>query len=172
MTIKEAKRIAIFGCAGSGKSTLAFKLHHKLNLPLYHLDQFYWKPNWQMPDFNEFRKTHDELCERENWIIEGMYTRALMHRLDRADIIIYLDMPRWLCMYQTLKRLVWHYGRLTPSSAQECPERFDVAFLKWIWNYRKRFHPTIMSMIDMCDQDKKVYTLTSRKDIKKFLEKI
>ena len=40
------KKIAIIGCAGSGKTTLAFLLQ-KLNLPIYHLDQYYWKPNWE-----------------------------------------------------------------------------------------------------------------------------
>ena len=43
-------KIAIIGNAGSGKSTLGFELHKKLDLPLYHLDQYYWKPNWQRVD--------------------------------------------------------------------------------------------------------------------------
>lgn len=65
------KKIAIIGCAGSGKTTLAFKLKKKLNLPLYHLDQYYWKPGWGRCDFEIFRKTYDLLCEQDAWIIEG-----------------------------------------------------------------------------------------------------
>ncbi len=32
------KKVIVLGCSGSGKSTFAIKLHEKLGLPLYHLD--------------------------------------------------------------------------------------------------------------------------------------
>ena len=37
------KKIIVLGCSGSGKSTFAIKLHEKLGLPLYHLDNIWWK---------------------------------------------------------------------------------------------------------------------------------
>ena len=40
------KRVMIIGCCGAGKSTLARRLHKIIKLPLYHLDQYYWKENW------------------------------------------------------------------------------------------------------------------------------
>lgn len=40
-------KIAIIGCPGSGKSTIAKKLHERLNIPLYHLDQYYWLPEYK-----------------------------------------------------------------------------------------------------------------------------
>lgn len=43
-------KIAIIGNAGSGKSTLSAKLRALLAIPLYHLDQYFWKPGWQEPD--------------------------------------------------------------------------------------------------------------------------
>jgi adenylate kinase family enzyme len=59
------KKIAIIGCAGSGKTTLAFQLHNKLHLPLHHLDQYYWKPNWQRLTLEEFNVIHEALCEQK-----------------------------------------------------------------------------------------------------------
>lgn len=52
------KKIAIVGNAGSGKTTTALYLHNKLNIPLYHLDQYYWKPGWQRSDHEEFYAVH------------------------------------------------------------------------------------------------------------------
>lgn len=37
------QKICIFGRPGSGKSTFALQLHKKLNLPLYHLDKYFYK---------------------------------------------------------------------------------------------------------------------------------
>lgn len=39
------KRIMLIGSGGSGKSTLARELGEKLNIPVYHLDVLFWKPN-------------------------------------------------------------------------------------------------------------------------------
>ena len=61
-------KIAIIGNAGSGKSTLALKVSRITGIPLYHLDQYFWKPGWQGPDRDEFEKIHNQLCDRNSWI--------------------------------------------------------------------------------------------------------
>jgi adenylate kinase family enzyme len=70
--MKQFRRIAIIGNAGSGKSTLAQQLHAQYKLPLYHLDQYFWKPGWVRPDMDEYKKIHDALCDQEEWIIDGI----------------------------------------------------------------------------------------------------
>ena len=50
------KRILIIGCAGSGKSTLAKKLSKKLQLPIIHLDKYFWGENWDRPTDEEWEK--------------------------------------------------------------------------------------------------------------------
>ncbi len=92
--INHYKRIAIVDCAGSGKITLALKLKKELNLPLYHLDEYYWLPGWQRVDFDLFSEAHDKLCDTDTWIIEGSYVRTFFYRALKADLIIYLDVPR------------------------------------------------------------------------------
>ena len=37
------KKIIVIGCMGSGKSTFAEKLHRKTKIPLFHLDNIWWK---------------------------------------------------------------------------------------------------------------------------------
>jgi len=56
-------KVAIIGCPGSGKSKLALQLHKNLQIPLYHLDQYFWKPGWKKPDSQKFDKIHQQLCK-------------------------------------------------------------------------------------------------------------
>ncbi len=152
-------RIAIIGSAGAGKTTLAKQLHKQLQLPIYHLDQYYWKPGWQRSEWYEFSIIHDALCDQEAWIIDGIYTSALPYRLERATHIIFLDTPRYLCLWRLFKRLIFNYKKVLPQSAPECPERFDKEFLKWVWNFPTRSRPVIVELLQECTNEKKVFVL-------------
>lgn len=68
--MKTIQRIAIIGNCGSGKSILTHHLHTILHLPMYYLDQYFWKPGWIRQDPNEYKKSHDALCEQEEWTQE------------------------------------------------------------------------------------------------------
>jgi adenylate kinase family enzyme len=166
------KKVAIIGCAGAGKSTLALQLHTHLKLPVYHLDKYYWKPQWLQPDFDEFIVAHHEICEQPEWIVDGMYFRTLYHRLHEADTIIFLDMPRSMCLWRVLKRMFFNYGKVTFSSAVHCPERFDWTFLKWVWNFNKRTRKSLTLLLDDIAREKRVYILRSKKEVQHFIEKL
>lgn len=98
------RRILIIGCPGSGKSTLSQRLSAQLNLPCYHLDDFYWQANWQRPKEVEWVAQLDTLIQNEEWIIDGNYYRYLPKRLTRATGVIYLDAPLYLCLYRIIVR--------------------------------------------------------------------
>ena len=57
------KRIAVIGSGGSGKSTFSALLGTELNLPVHHLDQLYWKPNWVKTPKDDWLKIQNSLCE-------------------------------------------------------------------------------------------------------------
>jgi len=164
------KKIAIFGCAGSGKTTLALQLKKILPLPIVHLDKHYWKPNWEMPNFPEFYDIHFDLCEQEKWIMEGMYFRALYPRISHADVVIFLDMPRYLCIWRVLKRLVSNYGKTHESRNNNCPEQFDMEFMKFVWQFNKRFRRSILSMINEHRSEKSIHILRSPKEVNDFIK--
>ncbi|EOX4485752.1 AAA family ATPase, partial [Vibrio alginolyticus] len=98
------KRIAVIGSGGSGKSTFSALLGTELNLPVHHLDQLYWKPNWVKTPKDDWIKIQKGLCESECWIIDGNYQSTLDIRFGACDTVIFLDVNRYTCIYRALKR--------------------------------------------------------------------
>ena len=131
------ERILIIGCGGAGKSTLARQLGDKLGLPVVHLDGIFWLPNWVERDRDEFDERIRQELVKETWIMDGNYNRTLPERIQYCDTIIYLDFSRMACLWGVLKRVVTTYGTVRPDMGAGCPERFDLEFLKWVWNYNK-----------------------------------
>ena len=126
-------RIAVVGSAGAGKSTLSRRLGPLLDIPVVHLDEHYWHPGWVGTPRDEWRVLQAEMVAAERWIIDGNYGGTLDLRAATADTIVVLDYHRIRCLGRAVRRSALHLG--TPTQAPGCPERFDPAFLRWIWNF-------------------------------------
>ncbi|MHA1520098.1 MAG: hypothetical protein ACTSRK_07935 [Promethearchaeota archaeon] len=87
------QRLLIIGSGGAGKSVCARQLASILNLPVHHLDRYFWQPNWVKTPKEEWLQQLQTLLEQDRWIIDGDYGSTLEHRLQYADAIIYLDYP-------------------------------------------------------------------------------
>ena len=131
------ERILIIGCGGAGKSTLARQLGKKLDLPVVHLDTLFWKPGWVQESREEFDRKLSVELEKPRWILDGNFNRTMPQRMAKCDTIIYLDFPRLTCLMGVIKRIVTTYGKVRPDMGEGCPERFDLEFLRWVWNYNK-----------------------------------
>ncbi len=173
--LRRAHRIAIIGNAGSGKSTVARVLQSYLNLPLYHLDQYFWGPNWQQPNRDEYKIVHDELCNRERWIIEGTNLSLWDHRMNRAEVIVILKFSRMQCLWRIVKRTFAYYGKQTPSSASGCHEGISwkfVKFLMWVWNFQPKYEAKVTELLEVYGDSKTIYVLSSQQEIDAFLGKL
>lgn len=166
-------KIAIIGNAGSGKSELGLKLHRILGIPLYHLDQYFWKPHWQEPDPAEFEHIHHQLCDQKAWIIEGVATKLFEYRVKKADIVIFLDIPIYLCFYRVLKRMLLNFGNVIPSSAKECPQRIpSLKFLKFIWNFNSERKPIIEALLHKYKDTKQIFVIKNNTEIEALIKKL
>lgn len=165
-------KIAIIGCPGSGKSTLAFKIHTILGIPLLHLDKYFWQPGWQRPDREEFRKIHDQLCDQKEWIIEGMSVRLFEYRAKQADVIIFLDIPLYVCLYRIFKRALLNFGKECFSSAPGCPERLpDWEFLKYVLCFNKKYKPEVEKLLHYYKGQKKIFVVKNNVDLNEIIKK-
>jgi adenylate kinase family enzyme len=97
-------RVIVTGMPGSGKSTFSKALSTRSGLPLIHLDLHYWKPAWVRPSDDEWRLKQHNLLVGDAWIADGNYHETLDLRLERADTIVVLATPWWLCSYRAFVR--------------------------------------------------------------------
>lgn len=133
------RRVMIFGGSGSGKSTLARALSRATDLPVVHLDHIYWQAGWVQRPPEEVQRLADAAAQGPGWIIDGNHSRSMAARAERADLLIWLDPPRWLRLARVLWRVASHRGRNRPDMAPGCPERFDWPFLRdWVIPYDRR----------------------------------
>lgn len=139
------QRIAIIGCAGTGKSTFARKLAGATGLPLHHLDRLFWQPGWVKPDKEAWAKTHLDLIAHEAWIIDGNYTNTQQVRFERANHIIFFDFPTHLALWGIFKRVWQDHGKTRPDMAPGCPERLNLKFLRYIYNFNRDYRPQILA---------------------------
>lgn len=165
-------RIMIIGCGGTGKSTLAIELGKILGMEVIHLDLLFWKPGWIETDKPAWIKINEDISTKERWIIDGNYCSTMDIRLMKADTVLFLDLPRRICLWQVLKRRILFNNKKRPDISEGCPESISWDFIKWIWYFPKDTRPQILKKLNACQDNKKIIILSSNKDIKSFLKKM
>ena len=164
-----ARRILILGSPGSGKSTLARRLGPILNLPVVHLDRLFWKPGWVESEHEAFDTRVRQALQEPAWIMDGNYGRTLPWRMKHADAIIYLDMPRFYSLRNVIKRQLNQKPGNRPDMPEGCTERVELAFLKYVWNFRPSHHDRFLKLLH--ESGKPVVVLTRPSQIEPFLDR-
>ncbi len=141
------KKVVILGNAGAGKSTPARMIGEQLGLPVVHLDSVFWQAGWAEPEKAEFDARVLGLTAQEAWAIDGNYKRTLDARMEAAAPVVFLDLPRWLCLWRVIRRWRRHAGKSRPDMAAGCPEKVDAKFLRWIWKHNAQRRPNILERL-------------------------
>ena len=85
------RRALVLGSPGSGKSTVARRLGARHGLPVFHLDQAFWRPGWVPAPPAEFAAEVARLAALPAWVIDGTYTATLAPRLARAELVVVVE---------------------------------------------------------------------------------
>ncbi|MEM1363011.1 MAG: isopentenyl transferase family protein [Pseudomonadota bacterium] len=165
------KRVMVVGAPGSGKSTLAIALGRKTGLPVYHMDRIHWQPGWQSRDVTEKDHLTHEVHQKEAWIFEGGHSRTYPERLARADTLVWLDLPVTLRYWRVGKRWWMYRGGTRPDLPENCPERLDGEFLRYIWTSRRRTRQRHLDILKN-PGDLKIHHLQTRSAVRRFLSAV
>jgi adenylate kinase family enzyme len=171
------RRIVVTGLAGAGKSTFSRALAARTGLPMIHLDVHFWRPGWVEPPEHEWREEQRELLAGEAWIADGNYDRTLDMRLERADTVVFLDTPWWICAARAFAR-----GLRRRPVEFELPEGCDETAgtrlrAEWrlvgaIWHNHRSEREQELAIVSQHGRHAALHMLRSKRAVHEFLDGI
>lgn len=134
-----ARRILVLGSAGTGKTSFSRKLAGRFGAPHICLDEI-WRPGWGPDDVGAFRDLVKEAHAGKAWISDGNFALATFDlRLPRADLILWLERPKWRQRFAVVGRL------FKPGQHHSWRKLPDV--LRFIARFDRVNRPRIMTAI-------------------------
>jgi adenylate kinase family enzyme len=98
-------RVAITGPSGSGKTMLAMELARTAGLRHVEIDALHHGPNWESCGPEVLRERVLAAIEGDDWVTDSTYHTMLGDLVsERADVLVWLDLPIPLVMSRLLRR--------------------------------------------------------------------
>ena len=172
--ISVGRRVVVTGMAGAGKSTFSQALSAKTGLPVIVLDLHFWLPGWAEPTEADWREKQKGLLAGDDWIADGNYHATLDLRLERADTVVFLDIPWWICSWRALVRGVRRrpvdFGLPDGCDNSRLRQLRDEWWLAWrVWRVRRSDREREMKIISQHGKPVVMYVLRSRRAVREFL---
>ncbi len=97
-------RVLVAGTSGAGKSTLARAVAERLGAPYVEIDSLYHGPGWVPRP--EFVADVDAFTSASAWVCEWQYAEVRGLLAGRADLMVWLDLPRAVVIARVVQRTV------------------------------------------------------------------
>lgn len=136
------RRVLVAGVSGSGKTTLAGRIGAVLSLPHTEIDSLWWGPGWTPRA--EFAEEVAALVAQDAWVTEWQYRSVRELLLQRAELLVWLDLPTRVTMRQVVLRTVrrrlrreelWN-GNVEGPLWTFVTERDHI--VRWAWGTRRK----------------------------------
>jgi adenylate kinase family enzyme len=127
------QRVVVVGPGGAGKTFVAERLSERTGIPVIYLDRIFWRSEWRPTPRGEAVTELERALTADRWIVDGNFLDAGDTRFQKADTVIFLDLPRPLCIARIVWRRVRDHGKERPDLP--APEGLDWEFIKWTWRY-------------------------------------
>jgi adenylate kinase family enzyme len=169
VTQSKYKRISIIGSPGAGKTILSNELVKITGLPAYHLDKYYLeKPNYWDEHNLEWIDFVKNLIKKDEWIIDGNYSKTFDERFNRSDLIVLLDVSRADAFKGIISRRIRYHKKKRPEMPDGWKEKLNKDFLKFVWKYHNKNKHEIKEKISKIDSNK-TRVLKTRNQVSRFL---
>lgn len=167
---QRVQRVMVIGSGGAGKSVFSLRLAERTGLPVIHLDREYWGPGWQpMQPEERWEARVRELVSGDRWIIDGNFGGTIDIRLAAADTVVFLDLPRLVCLWSVIRRWASYRAEARPDMTPGNADKLDLKFLRWIWGYPKTRRPGILRQLAGLPSTTRVVHLRSRHAMREWL---
>jgi len=171
------QRVSLVGAPGSGKTTVGRKLAESLGVPFVELDAIFHQPHWTELSRDDFRERVGTAVAAPEWVVDGNYSVVRDLVWDRADTVVWLDLPRRLVMrrviLRTLRRAVtrealWNGNREPMTNFYRLDPEANI--IRWTWvKYATYFERYEAAMRDPANDRLRFVRLRAPQQIDAFL---
>jgi adenylate kinase family enzyme len=148
----EPTRILVSGSSGAGKSTTAAAISEILGLPYTEIDSLFHGPGWQPRE--SFVAEVMALTAGPRWVVEWQYTAVRPLLVERADLMVWLDPPRWRQLWQLTRRTVlrrWRREELWNGNREQPLWRIftdEDHIIRWGWREHPRAVQRVLAVVE------------------------
>jgi adenylate kinase family enzyme len=166
------RRILVAGTSGSGKTTLARRIALTLGVPHTEIDALYHGPNWAPRE--NFMLDVAAFVSQPTWVTEWQYGKVRPLLLRRADLLVWLDLPRPVVMGRLVRRTahrrlkgtaLWN-GNLKPPLSTFFTDRDHI--VRWAWRTHHENAQRVAEAVTS-RKDLSVLRLTRQREVDQWL---
>lgn len=107
MTAAPARRVLFHGVTGSGKTSAAQAYAAVAGVPAFSADDdLGWLPGWSGRPIEDQYGIAAGIAAQDRWALDSAYSSWRDIILARAELIVFLDYPRWLSLGRLTRRTI------------------------------------------------------------------
>lgn len=167
-------RIFIVGIYGSGKSSLSKKIKEISKYEAYDLDEIKYKRKYdQIRSVKQRLKIIKQISNKKTWIAEGAWLDYALDLYKKADIVIFLEIPK-KTIYKRI--IIRHFKRKFHKekyNSHNLKSTFSILGKVKKYYHDPKYFMTLKSHKDYIEKHSKEHIiLKNNKDINNFLKSL